>query len=301
MLAQTEAVSTQAHAVSSQNQVVSNLYQSDIKARVYLITPTHAEALLRGNTHNRSISQKTVNRYANAMAAGEWQLNGEPIIVNSDGSLGSGQHRLLACVKSGKAFPSLLVEGVSKEAFITMDSGKTRTLSDVMTIEGIANATQAASISRCLVAYEKSGTPDTRVLNDMGVQKRRFLNRYYEDAELIQRGSVIASRLRGKIAGVAKSSVGFCFVIFAGYDEDAAADFFAGVESGRYLAKRDPCYVLRERLLRIGVADRFEMKTVEQCAAFFKAFRAFLHNVEIGPRQLAWRRYGPAAEKFPEI
>ena len=181
-----------------------------------------------------------------------------------------------------------------------MDSGKQRTLADAMSAENIPNASSAAATVRCLEAYKQSGTPDTRVLNDLHFVKRDFINSYYEDPELIQRGILQATRLRGKMQ-IAKSAVAFCFVIFAGYDEDLAVDFFAGVADGRKLAKRDPTYVLRERLLRIGCSDRDAMTSVEQCAALFKAFRAFAHTVEIGPRQLAWRRYGPAAEKFPEI
>ena len=274
--------------------------RSEVSAHVYLVTPTHAARLLENNSCNRALSDKTVSKYAKQMADGKWQLNGEPIILNGDGSMLNGQHRAAAGVKSGKPFQSLIVKGIHVSTFDTMDSGKQSTLSDAMTAENIPNASSAAATVRCLKAYEQSGTPDTRVLNDLHFVKRDFIDRYYEDVDLIQRGVVIAARLRGKMQ-VAKSAVAFCFAIFAGYDEDLAADFFAGVECGRGLAKRDPCYVVRERFLRIGVADKFDMTSVEQAAAMFKAFKAFAHNVEIGPRQLAWRRYGPAAEKFPEI
>ena len=274
---------------------------SGLKAQVYMITPTHAERLLATNDSNRATSQRTVNAYAAIMAAGDWLLNGESIIVNGDGSLLDGQHRLKACVQSGRAFPSLIVEGVDKGTFDTLDSGKTRSLADAMCIEGIQNYTAAAATTRCLVAYKERGTPDTRNLTNLGLSKRSFIDAYRDEADLIQRGICQANRLRGKMQ-IAKSAVAFCFVIFASvYDEDLAADFFAGVYDGRGLAKRDPCYVLRERLYRIGSATQYEMSSVEQAAAMFKAFRAFAHNVEIGPRQLTWRRYGPTAEAFPEV
>ena len=276
------------------------LTNHEVTSQVYIVTPTHAARLLENNLCNRAVSEKTVSKYAKQMIDGKWKMNGEPIICNGDGSLLNGQHRLYGCLKAGKSFPSLIVKGIDQAAFDTMDSGKQRTLSDAMTAENIPNASSAAATVRCIKAYEQSGTPDTRVLNDLHFVKRDFINRYDQDAELIQRGVVIAARLRGKMQ-VAKSAAAFCFVKFAEYDEDLAADFMAGVESGRGLAKRDPCYVLRERLLRIGVADRFDMSSVEQAAAMFKAFRAFTRNGEIGPRQLAWRRYGPAAERFPEI
>ena len=274
--------------------------QTEVTSQVYTVTPMHAASLLEKNSCNRALSDKTVSKYAKQMARNKWALNGEPIILNGDGRMLNGQHRAAACVKAGKPFPSLIVSGIDESAFDTMDSGKQRTLADAMSADGIANASSAAAGVRCLKAYEQSETPDTRVLNDLYFVKRDYIDRYHEDAELIQRGILHATRLRGKMQ-IAKSAMTFCFVIFAGYDEDLAADFFAGVECGRGLAKRDPCYVVRERFLRIGVADKFDMTATEQAAAMFKAFRAFAHNVEIGPRQLAWRRYGPAAEKFPEI
>ena len=274
---------------------------SGLKAQVYMVTPTHAERLLANNDSNRAVSQRTVNAYAAIMGAGDWALNGESIIVNGDGTLLDGQHRLLACVQSGKSFPSLIVEGVGKETFVTVDSGKTRSLADAMCIEGIPNYTAAAATARCLVAYKQRGTPDTRGLTNLGFSKRHFIDVYRNEADLIQRGISQANRLRGKMQ-ISKAAVAFSFVTFASvYDEDLAADFFAGVYDGRGLDKRDPCYVLRERLYRIGSAVQYEMTPVEQAAAMFKAFRAFAHNVEIGPRQLTWRRYGPTAEAFPEV
>ena len=281
-------------------KVVSESNRPEITSQIYLVTPTHAKRLLEKNDGNRTLSAKTVNRYSKMMAENEWKMNGEPIIIDSNGKLSNGQHRLEACVQSGKPFESLVVEGVSADAFDTLDSGKARTLSDVMSVERIQNSAAAAATTRCLVAYEKTGTPDTRVLSSLGLTKRAYLDRYYESAEPIQRGIAQGGRLRESMQ-VAKSAAAFCFVKFVDYDEDFAVDFFAGVKSGRGLEKRDPCYVLRERLIKIGTAERHEMNAVEQCAAFFKAFRAYAHNQEIGPRQMTWRRYGPTAESFPTI
>jgi len=221
---------------------------SEVSALVYLVTPLHAARLLENNACNRAMSEKTVSKYAKQMTDGKWQMNGEPIILNGDGSMLNGQHRAAAGVKSGKPFQSLIVKGISPSTFDTMDSGKQRTLADAMSAENIPNASSAAATVRCLEAYKQSGTPDTRVLNDLHFVKRDFIDSYYEDADLIQRGILQATRLRGKMQ-IAKSAVAFCFVIFAGYDEDLAVDFFAGVADGRKLAKRDPTYVLRERLL----------------------------------------------------
>ena len=172
---------------------------SGLKAQVYMITPTHAERLLASNDSNRAISQRTVNGYAAIMRAGQWALNGESIIVNGDGTLLDGQHRLLACVQAGRAFPSLIVEGVGKETFVTVDSGKTRSLADAMCIEGIPNYTAAAATARCIVAWKERGTPDTRNLTNLGFPKQHFIDAYRDEADLIQRGISQANRLRSKM------------------------------------------------------------------------------------------------------
>tara|TARA_R110002020_G_scaffold295671_1_gene511240 strand:+ start:1110 stop:1817 length:708 start_codon:yes stop_codon:yes gene_type:complete len=234
------------------------------------------------------------------MSAGKWKMNGEPIILNGDGSLLNGQHRLLACVKSGKPFPSLIVKGIDVSAFDTMDSGKARTLADAMSAEKIPNSTAAAATVRSLVAWEQKGSPDTRYLNELHLVKRDFIDRYYRDAPSIQKGVLIATRLRNKMT-VSKSAMAFSYVVFSGYSEELADDFFKGLIEGRGLAKRDPCYVARERLSKIGIKDTYSMTSTEQSACLFKAFKAFMNNVEIGPRQLSWRRFGPAAEKFPGL
>ena len=271
-----------------------------VKADAYVVTSHHASRLLRNNSCNRSVSEKTVSKYAQQMAAGKWKMNGEPIILNGDGSLLNGQHRLLACVKSGKPFPSLIVQGIDVSAFDTMDSGKARTLADAMSAEKIPNSTASAATVRNLVTWEQTGSPDTRYLNNLHLVKRDLIDRYYKDAGLIQKAVLLGTRLRNKMT-VSKSAMAFSYVAFAGFNEQLADEFFKGVIEGQGLAKRDPCYVARERLSKIGIKDAYSMNSTEQAACLFKAFKAFINNVEIGPRQLSWRRFGPAAEKFPEL
>ena len=46
------------------------------------ITPQIAMVMLEGNTHNRDLSQRQIEKWALAMKRGEWELNGEAIMFN---------------------------------------------------------------------------------------------------------------------------------------------------------------------------------------------------------------------------
>jgi hypothetical protein len=88
------------------------------------VTPKEAVLWLdTKNARNRPISKSTVERYTQEMAAGHWVSNGQPLIFSVSGQLINGQHRLKACVASGKQFDTLIVWGVDDSAFDTIDDG----------------------------------------------------------------------------------------------------------------------------------------------------------------------------------
>ena len=274
---------------------------TDVNATMYVVTPHHAARLLENNNSNRPISDKTVKKYANAMRAGEWELTNDAITINTDGELVNGQQRLTACVDSGRSFPALVMKGVPRSAFQVMDQGKKRTLSDIFSIEGIKNHSAAAATTRFLVAHQHTGNPDTKVLTDLWLQPKKFVDYYRQEADLINKGVCKAAGLRHKWRGVTKSAAAGAFVICARVDYDAAVDFYASILDGIGLAKGDPCLAIRDKLTRIGTDDRHEMGTVEQAALIIKAFKHFIECRTISPAYLKWRRFGKTAEKFPTI
>ena len=117
-----------------------------VKTRVDFVTPQMAESYLSHNTENRKINNGTVRRYYNDIINGKWVLNGEPIVIDRDGVLRNGQHRMMAVVKAGKAIPTVIVEGVDPAAFRSMDTGHLRTPADVLRIDNVPYADVVASI-----------------------------------------------------------------------------------------------------------------------------------------------------------
>ena len=112
------------------------------------ITPDMAAQMLERNTMNRNISQLNVTRYANDMASGAWEQNGETIKIAEDGTILDGQHRLWAIIESGVTVTMIVVYNVRKEAVGSIDSGVTRLFHHLLKIKGSQHPTTAAMITK---------------------------------------------------------------------------------------------------------------------------------------------------------
>lgn len=115
------------------------------------ITPEFAASLLAKNPENRNIRATKVAEYARDMQTGRWQLNGEAIKVNGDGSLIDGQHRLAACVKANVPFEAIIISGLPNNVRATIDGGAKRTHADRLAMRGIKNANLLSSTARLLI------------------------------------------------------------------------------------------------------------------------------------------------------
>lgn len=101
------------------------------------VTPEVArEWLDEHNRGNRSLKPWVVNRYAADMAEGNWDLTGVPIIFDRSGRLMDGQHRLMACVKSGVPLVTAVARGAAEHAMANIDTGATRTMGDLLKWQG---------------------------------------------------------------------------------------------------------------------------------------------------------------------
>lgn len=64
---------------------MENLTNSAIKCKTVRIYPEDAERLYERSKGNRTINRSRVTEYANLMASGKWELNGESIILDENG------------------------------------------------------------------------------------------------------------------------------------------------------------------------------------------------------------------------
>lgn len=105
------------------------------------ITPKIADELLKLNHNNRSVSSKTLEKYIETMERDQWMPEiGTPISVSEMGELQNGQHRLLALIASEKTLVMNASFGVSEDALLFFDGGRTRTVADNAGLMGVSHS-----------------------------------------------------------------------------------------------------------------------------------------------------------------
>ena len=118
-----------------QRQLVNKYFKS-FNTSVITITPEMAKELLDLNKNNRGISPANVQKISNDMLSDGFKLNGETIKIYDDGTLADGQHRLMACVLTGKPFQTYIIRGIKKDVLPTIDAGKTRSTVEALNMTG---------------------------------------------------------------------------------------------------------------------------------------------------------------------
>jgi len=116
-----------------------------------------AMSFLKNNPRNRPLSKSRSLKYAKQMTEGNWQQNGESIIIGWDGSILDGQHRLEGVVLAKTSIKLLFVFGVDPATFPTIDTGTGRSGADTLAIYGvdpfIAKSLSAAIKKDILMSY----------------------------------------------------------------------------------------------------------------------------------------------------
>lgn len=110
-----------------------------LDVKVETIDEAKALEYLTHSDGNRPYHQQYTSELAAKQSRGEWQINGDSIRFDSNGILRDGQHRLKMVIQTGIPIEVVVTRGIDPDAFITMDTGKKRSLADVLSIQGEAN------------------------------------------------------------------------------------------------------------------------------------------------------------------
>ena len=102
-----------------------------IEVTVENVTPEDAKALLTLNTNNyRQLNENTVNRYADLIREGQWLPEASHIVIDWNGVLSDGQHRLKAILKSGTAIDMIIVRCADPRSRFVIDDHMPRRMKD---------------------------------------------------------------------------------------------------------------------------------------------------------------------------
>lgn len=269
-----------------------------IKTDIITVTPRIAKQLLEMNTRNRKISPTNLAKVSLQMQRDEWQLNGEAIKVAKDGRILDGQHRLQAAVDTDTTFPTLIVYGLKNTAQDTMDTGKSRSLADVLFIHGYKNTNRLAAIVVAIMRAEKGGLRQgvrTESSNSISITNKQALTRLEIEPTLADISHVVHPAAK---AGVPGRLAGLLYYEFSKISGEDTEDFFARLASGIGLDRGDPILALRDHLTRLRSESHRKPTQIYIAAVIIKAWNKYREGEPM--QKIGFRVGGANPERFPE-
>lgn len=262
--------------------------------RLVSVTPELAADLLNRNKRNRPLKASTVARYAKDLTDGRWRSTAQPVVIDWNGDLLDGQHRLWACVETGISFIAYIATGEDPDTFAAYDRGSKRTGADALAVLGYKNRHCLAATASRLRRHQRGATWSTTA-------EDKYVN-VEEQVEVVEEfpgitdSVLVGAAVNGRRLA-SPSLAAFLHYLFAEIDADAASAFFEKLTSGAGLTETDSVFHLRERLVRNSQDTKAKIPQKEVAALIIKAWNARGKRV----RSLRWRSSGDKQEAFPEI
>ena len=125
-----------------------------MKAEIVLLNPELAKRLLKKNVGNRDLKNRCYNSYINQMKNGSWKENGEPIIIDKNGIIKDGQHRLMAVIEANYSYHCPIISDVDPNVMDTIDTGTNRSLPDVLKLNGFIYNIEISSLIKSINKYQ---------------------------------------------------------------------------------------------------------------------------------------------------
>lgn len=257
-----------------------------------------AQTLLLGNGKNRPLNKENLSFLESEIKRGQFKSTGEAIKVSKTGRLLDGQHRLMAIVNAKPEQPitMLVVRGLEDEVFKFIDTGRKRTASDILSVQGIANATAIAGMAKFIINFDRglySSAVDHQnkkkarntnndisqfVINNKDRLFESFRHGYSKDNKIINKG-LLAS---------------FHFIV-SKISRESADLFVDKLSNGQSLESNDPIYILRQKFLS-DIRAINKMSPTERIALMCKAWN--LHRKLQSCDKLKWNS---VRDPFPKL
>jgi len=252
------------------------------------VTPNQAAKWLTKNKSNRPLSQGTVSRYAAAMTAGEWKVNGDAIRFDEQDNLIDGQHRLHACVKSGKKFDTYIVFDLPAEAFDTIDQGRPRTMGDVLARRGEKHYATLAAAVRYFWMLQNN-------MNQVEKLRPSIMDRILDEHDGLREAVQVAVELCGANNRLIPPSwIAALWYCFNKIKPSKNKEFWERLLDGTGLTKEMPEYWLRRKIIESRTSTaKLPFETV--FVFIIKAWNASSQNKPL--KFLKWIE----GEEFPKI
>lgn len=219
-----------------------------MKYGIETITPDIAAELLKGNVNNRSKAVRHVRFLADQMTEGKWKDSGDPIRIAKNGRILDGQHRLSAIIDSGVSLNMLVIRDMEEEVFDVIDTGKTRSAADVLTIKSIPNASQIAALSKKIILYSR-GVYSARTTLRTGVSNADILSYVNENIDRLLELIRMAYTRNTSFKYIKVTEYALMQSIFDEISQEDSHAFLTKLSQGTGLDLMDPILLLRNKIL----------------------------------------------------
>lgn len=229
-----------------------------MKFETLYVGPEMAEQMLATSGFNRPVMASRVVTLANEMRLGKWQLNGETVVFAESGKLLDGQHRLHAIIESGCTVQLAIVRGAPESAFETIDTGRSRSGSDILAMNGVQNSAVCSSTAAMLWRMWHS-----KVLNEVcpPLIQLRVIERY---PEIQKWSSFVSGGNRGSLRAILPPSAFLTALVYLdgiAQKPRSAEIFCEAIIKGENLEAGNPRLALRNRMLSLRAEGRIMNNT----------------------------------------
>lgn len=240
-----------------------------VTAKLVAVTPQIAEVLLARNEGNRKLKQRRVDDFARDIEAGNWKLNGEPIIVSREGKLNDGQHRCAAVIQSKIPTDMLMVFGVGRDTRDTVDHGVGRSPGDDLALHGHMNTVSLAATARMIWRWREFGAIFHS--GQRSPTRMELIDTVETNPGISKSLSVVGAKGRKAKAIASIPLLAFCHFAFKTVANDLDVTYFYdALTEGEDLKRGDPILNARNRL----IAERNLLSTEQKAELLFRAWNA---------------------------
>ena len=261
--------------------------------QIVTVTPEMAVQILERNELNRPLNDQHVHRIARQITEGKWKFNGDTIKISSDHSVVDGQHRLWAIIEAKQAVDTIIVTGIERDAFATIDTlRKPRSGSDVIALAGtLKYRNMIAAALGWLIRYQRG------VLQTYNQPQNKVENSDIEAAFKEHPGIVRAVERCMPLRGLANPGI-VAFAYYVALDRNGllAEKLVDTLIDPAGVSINDPLFRLRSYF----TSDHHKRKeAVMSIALMFKALNAAKAGRKVSA--LSWKNQGRNPEAFPKL
>ena len=271
--------------------------KSPINAKTQVITPAAAKQLIAdsANFKNRTLSPTVIKNYCDQMKRGLWKSNGESLIIDQEGAVINGQHRLHAIVMAGVPIELLVVRGVERSTFSTLDKGRKRVSGDVLFLAGYTETRSLAATIKSVYSYLIDGNfVNTRSGSSRSISP--MIVEFIEDYPEIVASQKFISVASKKIGWITPpSAMGAIHYLFGLSDPDRRDSFFDDFIKNQSSVGH-PVHTLMQSHQSRQIALLMKASLEVRSALWIKAWNAYVRGDEIHTL-----RYSPENHTFPAI